>query len=140
MPCMSNDCIHCLGVWHEGFTWVDLWTLLVDKKPKLACLLEHIVLRLSQARMKRGDCTAVCSGMEAEEAGERFLHRGWRCCCALLHLTVFCILSPRFNYLVLLDVHSVPCKQSHVRFNSTLFHSTYLLCVCGRTLLFERMT
>lgn len=57
--CVSNDCTHCLGVSvHENgaadFTWVDLGTLLVDKKPKLVCLLEHIVLCLSR-RIKRAD-------------------------------------------------------------------------------------
>ena len=49
---MSNDCIDRLGVSVHGneaedFTWVDLGILLVDKKPKLVCLLEHSVLRLS---------------------------------------------------------------------------------------------
>ena len=78
---MSNDCIHCLEIFvhdnkAEDFTWVDLGSLLVDKKPKLVCLLEHIVLRLSldQESTPAAKCTAVCSSIEGMWRGAE----GWR--------------------------------------------------------------
>ena len=79
---MSNDCIHCLEIYvhdnkAEDFTWVDLGSLLVDKKPKLVCLLEHIVLRLSldQESTPAAKCTAVCSSIEGMWRGAA---EGWR--------------------------------------------------------------
>ena len=82
--CMSNDCINSLGVSvHDNgaadFTWVDLETLLVDKKLKLVCLLEHIVLRLrgSREHARQGivlQCAAWKGcGEQQQRAGERFL-------------------------------------------------------------------
>ena len=110
--CMSNDCINSLGVSvHDNgaadFTWVDLETLLVDKKLKLVCLLEHIVLRLSR-RIKRAGSGLYCSvqdGRGGEAAGERFLRPGWR---STLPFCAPCILST-----VSLDERTVPSKQTH---------------------------
>ena len=79
---MSNDRIHWLEIFvhdneAEDFTWVDLGSLLVDKKPKLVCLLEHIVLRLSldQESTPAAKCTAVCSSIEGMWRGAA---EGWR--------------------------------------------------------------
>ena len=67
------------------FTWVDLETLLVDKKLKLVCLLEHIVLRLSR-RIKRAGSGLYCSVQDGRGGG-------WRAVSPpglALHLAVLC--------------------------------------------------
>ena len=153
---MSNDCIYCLEVFvHDNeaddFTWVDLGSLLVDKKPKLVCLLEHIVLRLSldQESTPAANCTAaVCSAAwkgcgEERTAGERFLrarlpHSVYSGCrtillfCAAPH----CAICHRVKYSSLMcsAFQAKPCMIQHPTTYSNkqyqnIFY-TWLLVVC----------